>query len=616
MKPKINKSRDPFSDSLMQEKMNEFEDAIKSHMARVEPLFLRLGQDMQNCYSDSAQLTRTIANSANITGSNSEGSLINHIDDTVNDLLQELNSCRDTITANSEHMGSSTGELGTLSQTCTGLTRIARFLNIVGMNIDVESCRSTESKNMFQGFGGEVKELAQKIAVIAEQIQMDSKSVQSSQMAGVNDIKTALKELSILSGSAQESVSHAMNNVERLTQLSHTTLNNAAIHSNEIQEQVGGIVMGIQFHDIVRQKLEHVISAFKDCKTLLTHDQSGENLQRVQAKIYFILKVQAAQLSKIRSELNTVHTNLEQAFTMISDKTDRLMSDVVGSGMGKKEEKELAREFDSIEKALERLKKLHTHGQSMSNRMMERIRETSLIISGLSQYTDQVNSINISLQYKALNAIIMTSKLGEKGRTLEVLAREVRLISMNSDELMEQIVKALKSVAEITGNLKELNREGSAEISDTLTVSLDSTMHQISTTLGRYEENRSQSVEIAGKLNKDIKITRKRVHFISQWAEDIGTIETELNEILEQVQPLILSMDKAVLTEYEDIAKRYTMESEREVHLQTALTDKGQMNRDCPGNETENQTIGEISQDNQACQANQDDEFDDNIELF
>lgn len=610
MKQNINKNRDQFPESLMQNKLLEFEGAIKGQMANIEPLFLGLGQDMQSSYADSAQLTQLIAQSAEIIGSQTEGSLINHINATVNDLLQELKSCRETITVNSDHMGSSTGELATLSQSCTGLTKLARFLNIVGMNIDVESCRSVESKNMFQGFGGEVKELAQKIGVIADQIHMDSKSVRSSQISGVDTIKASLEELSTLSASAEESVRHAMERVERLTQLSYTTLDNAATHSQKIQQQVGDIVMGIQFHDIVRQKLEHVTSAFEDCKTLLTSDAAEEGRHKIYAQIYFILKVQSAQLVKTNSELNTVHSNLEQAFTGIKEKTNRLMDDVVGSGMDKKEEKELEKEFDFIRKELENLKKLRTHGQSMSNRMVESIKETSSIISGLSQYTSQVSSININLQYKALNAIIMTGKLGDKGRTLEVLAREVRLISLNSNDLMEQIVKILRIITELTGNLKELSGEESRQISDTLTISLDDTMNQISTTLSRHEENRSLSVTMARQLIKSIEKIRKEVGFIAKWAKNIETIQIQLEEILAQIKPLILSMDKAILTEYEHIEKRYTMESEREVLLRASEIDSGQVNE----NGTDNKPDGQIIDNAQ--EKHNDDEFDDNIELF
>lgn len=607
MKCNKDSNTNKFSVSLMQNKMHEFTEAIKSQMSKIEPVFLLLGQDMQNSYCDSAQLTETIEQSADILGNKTEGTLVNQIQNILNGLLDELKDCRDIITDNAANMGSSTDEITTLSQICTGLTKIGRFLNIVGMNIDVESCRSMESKNMFHGFGGEVKELAHKIVGIADRIDVDSTAVQSKRISGVSTVKTSLQELSTLSSSGEKSVRHAMDEVERLTQFSYTTLENAATHSQAIQKQVGDIVMAIQFHDIVRQKLEHVISAFEDCKTLLDQNGSEHDLQSMHAQIYFILKVQSAQLSQITSELNTVHNNLEQAFTRINDKTDQIMDDIVGSGMDKKEANELEHQFDSIKKALENLKELRTHGQQMAKRMMESIKETSSIISGLSQYTSQVSSININLQYKALNAIIMTSKLGEKGRTLEVLAREVRLISLNSNELMEQTVKTLKAVTEMTGNLKELNVDNADQTSDSLTLSLESTLKQITTTLKTYEEKRSLSVSMAEKLGKNIQKTKKRVSFISKWAEDIRTIQTQINGILGQIQPLILSMDKKILIEHENMAKRYTMESERKVLLQTSVTDSSCLNEDKPESH---------SQDNHSARNQDDDDLDDNIELF
>ncbi|MBF0234322.1 MAG: hypothetical protein HQK65_14980 [Desulfamplus sp.] len=637
-----------FPDRLMQTKMHEFAEAIKNRMSKVEPVFLRLGNDLQNIYADSGELTDIITRSADTVGSQTEGSLINHIQTVVDDLINELKDCTETIKANTVHMASSTGELEKLCQACNGLTKISRFLNIVGMNIDVESCRSVESKNVFQGFGGEVKELAEKIGVIADHIYSDSKSVQSAQQSGVSTTRSSLEKLSTLSGSAEESVRHAMDKVERLTRMSYSTLDSAVNHSNEIQKQVGDIVMGIQFHDIVRQKLEHVTSAFEDCKRLSTMEEAvqintdffennntdlndaknkkiqsrekqstgqSRNLHRGHAQAYFILKVQAAQLGHIISELNKVHANLVKAFTGIKDKTDLLMNCVVGSKMDKKEGKDLEHEFDSLSKELKSLSKLHSHGQDMSETMMKSIKNTSSIISGLSKYTDQVNSININLQYKALNAIIMTSKLGVKGRTLEVLAREVRLISLNSNEHMEQILESLKAVTDITSHLKELNENGSGQISGTLSVSLDNTVTRITDTLVKYQESRALSVSMSEQLGKNIDRIRKQVDFIAQWADDIGTVHNQLNVILDKIQPLILSMDKDILVEFQNIEKRYTMESERIVHQQASSVSDENLDEDSTDIELFDSS-SESSSDESRSENNQDDEFDDNIELF
>ncbi|MBF0573412.1 MAG: hypothetical protein HQK69_06585, partial [Desulfamplus sp.] len=348
MKLTTNEKEDQFPDDLMLSKIGEFSETIKAQMSGVEPVFLQLGQDMQNIYSDSANLTDIITRSANIVGNQTEGNSIHHINNIVSDLLKELKNYYETISANKMHMESGTGEFERLCKICTGLIKTARFLNVVGLNIDVESCRSTESRNMFLGFGVEVKELAHRIGVIADIIYTDSKSVESTQISGLAAINANLQKLSTLSQSAENSVNYALEKVEKLTQLAYTTLDNAANHSQEIQNKIAEIVMSIQFHDIVRQKLEHVISAFDDCTKLLSYDKSDESgknighsyinsstykkdLDKRHAEIYFILKIQAAQLKHIISELNTVNTDLQKAFSGISDKTDRMMDYVASS---------------------------------------------------------------------------------------------------------------------------------------------------------------------------------------------------------------------------------------------------------------------------------------------
>lgn len=646
--------------------MHEFAEAIKLQISNIEPVFLQLGQDMQHIYFESGELTDIITRSADTIGAKSEGGLIQHIQVIVSDLLNELKDYRETITLNTSHMSSSTGELQTLCQICAELTKITRFLNVVGMNIDVESCRSVESRNMFQGFGGEVKDLAKKIGEIAEHIYSDAKSVQATQLSGVADVKKSLEELFALSESAESGVRHAMHKVETLTHLSYSTLDNAAAHSEEIQKQMGDIVMSIQFHDIVRQKLEHIVSSFEDCQQLLTQNTSvqmdqdatpenknitekkkadssekrhlffkskkdnknhkSSSVRKEHVQIYFILKIQAAQLSRISSELNTVYKDLKKAFTNINDKTGSLTGDVAGSGMEKKEARELENQFKSIKKALENLKRLRDHGQKISSTMMTSIKNASSIISGLSQYTDQVKSININLQYKALNAIIMTSKLGEKGRTLEVLAREVRLISLNSNELMGKTVNTLRTVTELTANLKELKKDKNEERSEILSLSLDDSVNQLSSILENYQKNTDRSVTMSQKLGEDIEKIRERLDFIRQWADDIEAIDNKLNRLIDSIQPLILSMDKETLIEFETISKRYTMESERVVHNQMSVAKKDQILSTDQGNNPlfEQQALehdskhesGQTAEPDNNDEDEQDDEFDDNIELF
>ncbi len=614
------KDKDQFSGEFILSTINKLQETIKANVSKTEPVFLRLGHDMQQIYSDSVALTQIITDSADAIGSQTEGSLNFHIESIVIELLKELKDCEKIITENTVYMESSNSKLEQLCHICTGLNKLSRFLNIIGMNIDCESCRSVESKNLFEGFGVEVKELAHKMGIIANQVYDDAKSVESNQISGIESIRSRLVKLSTLSESAQKGVLYAMEKVEKLTQISYSTLESAAVHSEDIQRQIGDIVMALQFHDIVRQKLEHVISAFEDCNKLLSEIGSQEildnivkgkqqndipkELQKDCAKIYFILKVQAAQLNQIIIELNQVHSKLENSFSQIDSKTLSLMADVVGSSMGKRDEKELEKEFESIGKELDNLKTLRSHGEGLSAEMMESIKNTSMVISGLSQYTDKVKDININLHYKALNAIIMTYKLGSKGRTLKVLAKEVRLSSLNSNEQMEQIVEALTSIVDITGNLKGVIQNGSEQTTSSLSLSLDNILNKISDTMRRYQESKSQSVKMSKELGKSIESIRKRVDFISQWAEDIDTSNSELNTLVSQIEPLILSMDMDILVEVENLTKRYTMESERIVHNLASSISTNNQNEDEPKNQSDSHS----QTDN--------DEFGDNIELF
>ncbi len=58
------------------------------------------------------------------------------------------------------------GSLGKLQNISGSITGNARYLNIVGMNIMIESSRSTKATALFSDFGDEIKKLAADISKI------------------------------------------------------------------------------------------------------------------------------------------------------------------------------------------------------------------------------------------------------------------------------------------------------------------------------------------------------------------------------------------------------------------------------------------------------------------
>jgi len=547
--------------------MPETADSLESTMGEIEGNFLDLGRDLQSLAADADALAGRMRQSAQAIGRGDTGeSFLENLDAVARSALGELDDCRNGILENLNTIDAGLKHLGKLVTICTTIDQIGMSLSVVSLNIAVESSRSPEAQAMFEAFTGEIRKLSTRISRISRSILQDAGDTRLRQSEAQDEILKGLFTFNKLNRSAQKVVEEAVEEIRDILELSMEALERSDRHSRDISDQIGEVVVTIQFHDIARQKIEHIAWALRD----LAKDDSerpGEEdpVPWTPGRAGKVIGLQAAQLEEVVEEIQAARDKSDSAFHALDRLVERLVTDVSMSDEEGQAEGRLQERIGALQKGLKQLRDLLDQGHQLENRIQETAEQVSDTASSLSAHIDQVRSISMDLHLKALNAVVKSARLREEGRALEVLAQEVSKLSMQAEGFVTEVVDILQSLVALSLDL-ELGSWDDEETEEEDAVEAGIRV------IGQYSEQCGNETEAALEHSRAL---RSEIHHTGNGLDFLNTLSARLSGYLEEIHQKGEALDAWVDSEAEDadealeqVARRYTMDSERQLHSQ------------------------------------------------
>ncbi|MCP4693033.1 MAG: methyl-accepting chemotaxis protein, partial [Desulfobacterales bacterium] len=474
--------------------------ALETVCREAEPRFVDLGERLQMIYSDASALSQQTLQAAGLMAGDSEEGVLAKVEGFAKASLAELKSCQSGVADNLQCVDAVVDHLGSLHGMTDVIEKIALYLRIVGLNIGVECSRSAESQEMFAVVALDTKTLSEKIIEIVTAIRDNAKSARASQISAHAEISGGANHLSGLTRGAEENVARAVKDIERLMSLSLQAFQKASGHSRKISDQVGEIVVGIQFHDNMSQRIDHIGSSLQYVDKL-HHDHASaqkDDRSKTLASAHSVVTLQAAQLGRVIDELGAVYQKNMGAFEEIINEVEKLANSL--SVFGSDQEAASSREtpgedpFTALESALGSLHELLARGRELFDRMRESAGHASETTARLSASAEQVRGISMETHIMALNAIVKAAHLGERGLALEVLAQEVKKLSNQSNAFTVDVNELLASITGSSLQLKERSftatDDGSAKKG--AGASLDEGVGEITRAYTKFKEDSSE----------------------------------------------------------------------------------------------------------------------------
>jgi methyl-accepting chemotaxis protein len=607
--------------------LSSLSQALNTVTTDTEPHFLKIGEALQTIYTQTNELTQKIMHTIKKIGGDSDESVVTKVADLAKGSLSALQRHQTDIPNNLRHIAHIIESLGRLLILCGWFEKLSAFLRVIAVNIGVESARSVESEELFTVVAQETKKLAENIKEITERLYDDVAQTETNQRSAHCGITDGLEHLNNLAGEGENALNTAVREIEQIMKSAMKIFEQAQFQSQEISKQVGEIVVGIQFHDSMRQRIEHMIQSFMDInrqyKEYESNWRSNNESDPRLGSIHSIMAVQDAQLKQIITDVETVYKNNVGAFEIIGKIVESLVENISREqdqciGSTRMEES-----FQNLQFALRNLDQLLHQGRNLVKQMHATAKNASKATGKLSMHMDKVHEISFEMQLKALNAIIKAAHLGE-GRTQEVLAQAVNEQSNRSRVFADKIIKSLYSITKSAQNL--IDQTGADQPMDGKDYGiggcLDDSIQEVSDAFAQIKDHSSETFDQVDALKRSISQTQKNHQFMQTLSARLTSFHLELKQMTNRLSPWKMNDQDSAVSWMNQITDHYTMAKERSVHDQVAR--EKPMSHDVESmmlNTSINEVAEEIFEDAEESvlpmsDENIDDEFGDNVELF
>jgi hypothetical protein len=603
--------------------------------------FLEMGRRLQSVFTDTTELIRLIEDAIQeVTGDTDEnvlgktGSMAKRAEAALSLRQQRVALSLTRIKEVADHLGG-------LHQACDLLGRVALNLRVVALNIGVESTRSEEGREMFTVVSKEILQLSEKFDAIANRIREDATAAMTEQMQAFDAISIGLKSLGGLAAEASSVVSAAVNETEKVVAAFLKAFETADTRFQEISKRVGEIVMGLQFHDNMRQRVEHVTAALDDSGRVFRGNAlekgpaaSREDEEAVKTddrlvRAASVVTLQKVQLADVVSEIKRVYRDSTSAFGEIGREILEMggimsvvSTDIHGAADGDQET--LSDPFSKLTAALTSLNGLLEQSDALDSRIEESVSKMSEIGRRFSADLRDVDAISFETKIKALNAIVKAGHLSVEGGTLEVLAQEMNRLSEQTNDFVAGVEGKLKQVGEFGDRIRESGQEfRGGEDSEDMSKTVAEGIGEIIRIRDLMNARVNRVSEKAEALGAMVDETVSQSGFLSALADDMAGHLAALGAVEKRLATFSDKRKADGASGGEKLAESYTMQRERMIHETVLSSGNASPAADSGGSvdDTDDDLLlwgdDETDPGNPASEKEEDEEqFGDDVELF
>jgi methyl-accepting chemotaxis protein len=472
------------------------------------------------------------------------------------------------------------GIVADLEKISSEFGRIVKRLSMLGISTRIESARLGAKGLGFSTLADDVEKLAATIVGYAFQISDRNRSlrglVDEAEVKTRSVVDSQEKCSSTIFGGLQE-------NIETLSKLAASSVALSETLSGKtkaISESVSSAVLSMQFHDIVRQQVEHVEQAMDDVEQVIgardvgqaalpgapgaPGDGYGEGEREIVAFVGDVLALQCSQLTHARGRFVDAVETLVANLRDIAGSIQAIGGEILSAGDQNRSGADLDRVERDVALVKEALRGFAAKGEELSE-IMSSVAGT---ISEMSGYVGKIEDVGSEIELIAINASIKAAHTGEEGAALGVLASAIQGLSVEARQQTDEVSRILREVAK-SSNILQDNASISYDVSqvDDVSAHLDGLLGQIG------DMNRRRSAMFAGigatsaELGQALQGVAAGVHFHEEVGERLDAVKRDLDAfgaLCKRIVPVEGDMRRP--ERLRELFGRYTMEAERDVH--------------------------------------------------
>lgn len=234
-----------------------------------------------------------------------------------------------------------------------------------------------------------------------------------------------------------------------------------------VQRKIGSALSALQIGDITRQRIEHVKTAFDLCDEHLA-SSAGRSLSDAErdALELAIAELAAAQLDEMVADFRAQSATIFNTISSFTTDAASILQirEHLQDFQGSSDQNILARMAGQIGAA-----------KALAGDVEERAEDSNALASSITTAVrslitsiETIRSIKTDIHYMALNSNLRCSRLGDAGRSVNVVSGELRTFAGNLETPADEVVGAMRKVETAAEALASGVGEGLPTISQPL----------------------------------------------------------------------------------------------------------------------------------------------------
>ncbi len=533
--------------------------------------FLTLGSKLATCNQYSQSVTRQ---SSAIAGAFAG----DEVRQSLNDLNIALTAITDRISLTEDFLNTEMGNLREISHLIseavdilTGFKRLIKRLRIFSISTRIESERLGDSGAGFHVISQLIDDLADDVRDKFDAIRNSSGKLTGIITQTMQQIVTLDQKRKAESGNLAGEIDRNISFLSDKYQQAGSELTSLSELSGSISKSMSDIVASLQFHDITRQQLEHILAALQDCVSIADTVFASEDYlsdtenHRKAGEIYHLILIQNAQVQNSQDELLRAIDTITSGLTAVQESTisevRRLKIFAEGAGSRNKEN-QLNRLTDSFLKIPEMLGKVNL----ITDELKTSVQSVLPLVNELLLFSEQIDKISAEIKLIALNASVKAARAGIEGRGLGVLADAIQELSVDAEGIIHSIMSILEKVKEkTTSHASLLNENDGSESLRTITEQITANVGYFRTMDQNVLSGLEQMNKSVQELDTQIANALKSLHLQTVVSSSLSAASSHLSNIAGIIEAEF-NLEHVTAADLKRLRDNYSMEREREIH--------------------------------------------------
>ncbi len=536
--------------------------------------FLTLGSKLATCNQYSQSVTRQ---SSAIAGAFAG----DEVRQSLSDLNIALTAITDRISSTEDFLSTEMGNLREISHLIseavdilTGFKRLIKRLRIFSISTRIESERLGDSGAGFHVISQLIDDLADDVRDKFDAIRNSSGKLTGIITQTMQQIVTLDQKRKAESGNLAGEIDRNISFLSEKYQQAGRELTSLSELSGSISKSMSDIVASLQFHDITRQQLEHILAALQDCVSIADTVFASEDYlsdtenHRKAGEIYHLILIQNAQVQNSQDELLRAIDTITSGLTAVQESTisevRRLKIFAEGAGSRNKEN-QLNRLTDSFLKIPEMLGKVNLITDELKT-SVQSVQSVLPLVNELLLFSEQIDKISAEIKLIALNASVKAARAGIEGRGLGVLADAIQELSVDAEGIIHSIMGILEKVKEkTTSHASLLNENDGSESLQTITEQITANVGYFRTMDQNVLSGLEQMNKSVQELDTQIANTLKSLHLQTVVSSSLSAASSHLSNIAGIIEAEF-NLEHVTAADLKRLRDNYSMEREREIH--------------------------------------------------